>query len=516
MPLTKTAISAILLAFTALCPSCRCRGELQHIGVPAQGHTIEGMGVEFDPHLWSQNIVMRGVDPTAWDTAYRRVRDMGLKRMRVMIMPAWYEPVNDNEDPETADMERFTMNSVEMQSLYRVLDLAEECGADVTLVMWGCNRTRASVIDTAYRSDDVYFLAEGNSTQDWCVPSTDIGEWCENITVALRWLLETKGYGCIREFTLMNEPNWSYAIDGKVSPEAYGDMCKALDTRLRKEGLRDKVRFNLSDDAQDHDFLRHAVATVDAVADCYNSHTYLFGYETPDSAIVAWERRNCDITAPTGKRHFVGEFGSNLTTGASRQSDIDRFERGVLMTRIALSLLNGGAAGVSYWSLLDQYYAFTDPYEAMQQLGLWRSAKQEYRDNTHCGNIKEDFEPRPQYYAYSLLTRHIPPASRLHALHTGDEFVQGSAVLSPDGRWIYAFANGSDRHFEAVIENRACGNGRFDVYRYTAENLPDDGPITASEHTAMRRGTMRVSLAAQTTALYVERAAEDGNGRNLF
>ena len=101
-------------------------------------------------------------------------------------------------------------------------------------------------------------------------------------------------------------------------------------------------------------------------------------------------------------------------------------------------------------------------------------------------------------------------------MHTGDEFVQGSAVLSPDGRWIYAFANGSDRHIEAVIENRACGNGRFDVYRYTAENLPDDGPITASEHTAMRRGTMRVSLAAQTTALYVERAAEDGNGRNLF
>ena len=32
----------------------------------------------------------------------------------------------------------------------------------------------------------------------------------------------------------------------------------------------------------------------------------------------------------------------------------------------------------------------------------------------------------------------------------------------------------------------------------------------------MRRGTMRVSLAAQTTALYVERAAEDGNGRTLF
>lgn len=136
MTARRTAIQALILGLCLLCASCRSDAR-PHITVPDRGHMIEAMGAEFDPHLWSQNIVMRGIDSTAWDTARRRVKQMGLKRMRVMVLPAWYEPANDNGDPHAADMERFTMNSAEMESLYRVLDLAEECGATVTLVMWG-------------------------------------------------------------------------------------------------------------------------------------------------------------------------------------------------------------------------------------------------------------------------------------------------------------------------------------------------------------------------------------------
>ena len=501
----STRATAILIALVAGLYSCGGRDDAS-VTVPERpSHTVEPPSVELDPHLWSHNITMRGIGPEAWDTVCRRVAAMGVKRMRVMLMPAWYEPVNDNDDPDVTDFGRMTFASVEMQSLCRTLDLAQREGITVTLVMWGCNRTLASAIDSRYRSADTYFLAEGNATDDWCVPSKHIDEWCENISAALRWLIVERGYTCIGEFTLMNEPSWAYAIDGAVDRGHYTAMCHAVDGRLRRDGLRDKVRFNLSDDADDLGFLRHAAATADDAADCYNSHTYRFGYTTPDSEIEAWERANISVTAPTGKRHFVGEFGSDQTEGASRQRDIDRYERGVLMARIALSLMNAGAAGVSYWSLLDQYYSFTDSYASMQQLGLWRSAKSEYEGDPAFDSIRSDFEPRPQYHAYSLLTRHIP-RSEIYPIATGDEFVAASAFRTGGGKWIYAVANGSDKAYTARLANGALGTARFDRYGYTRDRLPDgDSPIGSDAVARARKGVLRVEAPAQSVVLYIEK-----------
>ena len=50
------------------------------------------------------------------------------------------------------------------------------------------------------------------------------------------------------------------------------------------------------------------------------------------------------------------------------------------MTRIAINLLNAGASGVSYWSLIDQYYGKDADYGAMQQLGLWKYVKKRRRE----------------------------------------------------------------------------------------------------------------------------------------
>lgn len=468
-------------------------------------HSIEPPSVEYDPHFWSQNIIMRGIDSTAWDMVCKRVERMGIKRMRVMAMPAWWEPVNDNDNPHDINWEALTLRSVEMQSLCKTLDLAERCGIEITLTMWGCHRYCGAIIDERFRSGDIYFLSQSNSTQDWCVPSKDMDEWAENISALLQHLILQKKYTCIKAFTLMNEPSWSYRIDGKLDYEHYAAMCHKVDERLTADGVRNKLLFNLADDAEHREFLRFSTQNVDDVADCYNSHTYKFGYDSPNSEIEAWERANIEVVRPTAKRHFIGEFGSNQTVGASRQKDIDLYERGVLMARIALSLMNAGASGVSYWSLLDEYYAFTDSYGSMQQLGLWRSAKREYESEPYYEDISCDFEPRSQYWAYSLLTQHIGRGD-IYPLATGDEFVAASAFHRQDGKWVYVIANATENEFCATIDNAKVDKSQFLRYAYEQDNLPeDDSLIESDSKQRVRRGELQAWAKPQSVVVYVEK-----------
>ena len=500
--------SIIPLLFALMLGLTACHKEQSGVSMvvaPRPSHIILPPSVEYDPHFWSQNIIMRGIDSTAWGTICKRVEKMGIKRMRMMVMPSWWEPQNDNNDSEITAWENLTLSSVEMQSLYKALDLAEREKIDVTMVAWGCHKWCGHIIDTKYRSNQRYFLAESNSTEDWCIPSMQIDEWAESISALLQHLILKKKYTCIKALTLINEPSWSYQIDGKVDAEHYSKMCHAVDERLERDGVRNKIRFDLSDDAENIEFLKHSTRSVDDIADSYNSHTYKFGYETPNSEIEAWERANIEVVAPTGKPHYIGEFGSNQNVGASRQKDIDLYERGVLMARIALSLMNAGAAGVSYWSLVDQYYAFTDSYGSMQQLGLWRSAKNEYQSEPYYDNIKCDLELRPQYWAYSLLTRHIG-SGEIYPLTTGNEFVAASAFRDEQGKWVYIFANGSEEDFVATLEIKALGKTKFSHYAYTKETLPqDDSLIEADNKISSRKGALEIAIEAQSVAVYVEK-----------
>ena len=108
------------------------------------GVTLVGLGVELDPHFLSQNVTRHdGAKASDWDEiVVPRIRKMDIQRFRVMLLPHWWEPLNDNGDPAVAALDRFTFESAEMQSLYKVLDVAQEMNADVTLVLWGPFKSR--------------------------------------------------------------------------------------------------------------------------------------------------------------------------------------------------------------------------------------------------------------------------------------------------------------------------------------------------------------------------------------
>lgn len=468
------------------------------------GNKLIGMGVELDPHFLSQNVTRSdGAMKQDWKRVIcKRVKGMNIQRYRIMVQPQWWEPDNENEDAKVLDMNKFTWDSIEMESLYAVLDLAEEEGAECVLVLWGCPIGFGLVkqnANGAYVSENHgrHFLCDDGS--NWVTGTNNYEEFAENFTALVKQLIEVKGYTCVKEITPYNEP------DGNVSAiEQYVPTAKALDARLKKEGLRDKIKLNLSDNTDSRVvFLNACASQLASEADLFNSHTYIFGYNTPNSKVLAWEKKNVDIAASAGKTHLVGEFGSNECVGASRQKDIDRYERGVLMTRHVINFLNAGAVGASYWSLIDQYYNRTASYQEMQQLGLWRYMENVYHGDDYDKSMNGDYVVRPQYFSYSLLTRYIRKGALVHPLDLQNDFAAGTALENENGKWTYVFANNTDSKIDVRLKGENVDNtAACDVFVYQEDALPkDDSQIESLYSLSPNGGTYSISIAPHSTLI---------------
>lgn len=475
------------------------------------GVNVAGTSVEFDPHFFSQN-VHRGLVKDAeaeWQIVKDRVGKMGIDRFRVMIMPSWLEPFNDNDDVDTVNWEALTPDSVEMQSLYKVLDLAEENGIDVNLTLWGAEKN-VNLIDsatnTAVLAQGGHFLVKGNTdSSNWVVGTLYPAEFAENFSIYIQLLKGRMGYTCIKEITPVNEPDWSYQIHNTPSFEDYRQLCIELDSRFKKDGIRGEVKFDLSDNCDTRrSWLIDTVENLDDVADMYNSHTYIFGYDTDNSTIYNWEEENLNATRNTGKPHVIGEFGSNQTTGSTRQADIDLFERGVLLIREMCNFYNAGAAGASYWVLFDEYYNPKDNYQdGLMMLGLWKSSRAAYDDDpAYRATVKEDYEVRPQYYAFSLFSKYVPKGAQVYPIECGNSKIAGSAFKGTDGKWVYVIANGSAEEVKFALHNPEC-YGTFEKYEYREDALPaGDALIAASATEKVKNQVLNFVSGPQTVTLY--------------
>lgn len=490
-----------VMILTVLVLAVSCNQENIRVEVPSEhaGVRLIGNGVELDPHFFSQNLTRNdGATEADWyDVIVPRIKAMDIQRFRVMLQPHWWEPYNDNEDSEVLDTTRLTFDSPEVNSVCKVLDVAQELGADVTLVLWGCPISATS-INPEIGYIGRHFLADPDGTT-WVTMCADEKEFAENFIAFVDWIINEKGYTCVHEITPYNEP------DGDVStPDSYYKVCQELDSRLRREGLRDQVKLNLSDNTDCRRWwLRRCAGHLEEEADLFNSHTYIFGYDDPNRKALRWERRNVRVADRAGKIHFVGEFGSDLCRGASRQLDINWYERGVLIVRNAINFLNAGAAGFSYWGLLDQYYGAWEDYAQMQQLGLWRYKENAYQPEDLAEGIEGDYAVRPQFYAYSLLTRFIRKGSWAYPLDMRHQYVAGTALLGEDDKWTYVFSNATDRDRTYEISN-PLDNSKTDcdLYLYSEETLPkDDSMIQPSAAACIQDGVYRITVPAESVVL---------------
>ena len=465
--------------------------------------TVFGIGTELDPFFFSESVGLSGVkDGVQWECkeedwaiVEQRMEDMNLKRIRVMLLPSWF--IID-EDSTKAGV--YDWDTKHMQSLYRILDTAQKLNIKVNITMWG--------IDTGTAA----FMGQTASTGWRTIPDAAYEElFVSCFADCIKYLIEEKGYSYIREVTLFNEPNALYY--GNKANEEYCALCVKMHEVFVEKGIREKVLFNLADDARDYIWMAKTLMNLEGIVDVVNSHTYSLGdtyneetqmpeiemsnkeicYDLPNYNLNQWKEwadQYPDVP------HIWGEYG-NVNNGTISTETKDRYSpsRGLDIARIGLNFFNMGSQGMSYWMLFDQYCGknvFRLDTDTVIDMGLWTFADEGYR----C---------YPVYYAYSMMTRFIEESDVIFPIESSDDNIVAVAFRQGD-KWSYCVVNNGDEAKKVSFVNMDNFPGELTRYVYDEANVPTDNQVIGASGEVTADGRVITdTIAPRSFAIYTNK-----------
>lgn len=466
--------------------------DAQHLFIEKEGVLFQGFGAELDPHFLNFNVGRTGKTGSGvawecrssdWDSVFvPRIEEMNLCKLRIMLLPSWFavnETVYRNKT--------YDFNNKSFEMLEKILDLATRRGMYVNITMWGIDAGAG-------------WMGEPFIDGMWMTIPKDDTVFAEVFADALDYLINKKGYDCIKEVTPYNEPDTVYnPYLGKMKGfPAYAALCRKLDEVLRAHNMRNKVKFSLSDDANNISWLTLSVSELSDIADLFNSHTYSFGKETPNEIMLSDNERFSfgkirETVKESGKPFMFGEFGTNTTLPPNGCTDKNEPSRGIDIARVAVNALNSGAAGLNYWGLYSQFYGSTTNFSEIMSMGLW-------------GFADEEYECRPVYYAYSLLTRFTEIGSIVYPIESHDRDISAVALKNKEGGWTYIIVNTSALSKKISFGNLVSEAGTMNLYTYSANENYKDGKQIAADGvvTSLKRVTV-LSVAGDSVTVIAGR-----------
>lgn len=443
--------------------------EMTNFGAQAESSTFDltvsetpnkfptvGLGAEWDPKLLLPVNKERGVTDGDLELIKQRMDEMGLQTVRMMIMPEWFEPQNDNSDPKSADFANFLWDSEEGKCTLAYLKVCQELGVDVILTWWG-----------AAAGDWLSYPDCG----DWLSAPNDLDEMAENVVTVLRYVKEQLGYDCVKGVILQNEPSYSFKVSGGVVDfDYYVQYYKTVDAYLSAAGL-DEIKLIGADDAQSLGWYCRAYDELKDVCDMFDSHTYSWSYDMPYLDDLIDEFVSGRTNYSTEKPYVFGEFGDGSAQGAYAAASTETYGRGLFVASMAVNSLAAGASGLSYWPLHDVYYYYNET--GGDNYGLMSMGLIGYKTDG-------EWSYRPTYYAWGLLCNSIPKGSEVYPV-TGEDgnLIDAVAIKSPDGTWSLIAVNRSAA--EQVVNIHTSLDCEMDSYLFAEGALPTDGSQIAAD-----------------------------------
>ena len=376
----------------------------------------------------------KGVNDADRKLVLDRAAAMRLRVVRTLFDYSWWEPA---EGVHTPDSEGLKDELIWFQAL-------KDAGTEVMIHPWG---------DSFAYPD---WMRDGNHR----LPKPEKREaMVRSLAEYLAFLRHDKKMINVRYVCLMNEPDND--DHRAVPPEEFLRLSGLLARELQKRGLDRDVMLIGPDDSSapvntQSLFFRKTIGPGMDLFQATSSHTY--AHKDP-RLLGSWIAGRRDAMRLTARKSplpiFITEF--NTLGGTWTNPDNETYAHGLFLANFGIEAARGGASLALVWILFDTYYTA----DLKQGYGLWR-----YKD--------AGWAPRPGYYSWSLLTRHVEPGCQVVAVETPPAAADLRAVafLAPDRRLTVLVANNYKRPLQLTLESGLTQDLTVRRYDYTRAALP--------------------------------------------
>jgi hypothetical protein len=369
-------------------------------------------------------------DDRRWQELFQHAEWLGLEWCRVEFEQRTYEP----------ERGKFTWDTPEMRTMYRILDWAERRGVDVFLQqMWA---------DVAWNA---YPGMAGDPVKVLRSAPYSIPDWANGIGELVNHLVRTHGYTCVRWLSVANEPDhneFSWWQDSNLRSIPLAPGLRAARAELDRRGLKIPIA---GPDWTDLPALVPGLIDFDDSIGAYDLHSYnaVFDSMMGSYNLSEAERRMAkwsDWAHAKGKPFFLSELGTMAFGWGNRDAGPASYEAGLKNASLVVRGINAGVDGFNRWS-------FTNRGDLDGQWQLVRTW------DPDAGRLLDRFEPQPNaYYQYAMLSRFTPKnagvlATRVDApFSPGERKLVAATLRGPKDALTVILVNESEREADAAIE----------------------------------------------------------------
>ena len=457
-----------------------------------------GLGVEWGAYEDTDKIVDGG-----WELILQHMDRLAPSRVRLMVSYDWFcQDFNDHGNNDKSD-DTWTYNFANkyMRNTIQILEYCETHHIDVAFGAWNVVADSLSpLLDTWKMMDEV------TSDPRWATITGDV----------LDYLVNRKGFDCIKWFVNSNEPNWVGSRgNSKNWNNTYAKWeqgVKNVRAKLDSLGMS-KIKIIGGDttgiEGTREYFTGIAKGITDKVGD-YGCHLYVNNIMI-DRGDLLTQIQNIsqevkDIDPGFGITRPVNVWEAGLLDGKTAldcQTMINTGAYGVRMVDFTLQCLAGGINGIAYWDFDDaMHFMYSSVATTPKEWGMFSSLADA------SGNKQE---LRPWFHSSCLMTHLFQKGNRIYCPpqtdSAKDNLFRSIGTRSPDGKTggFLAVNKGARPVTKTFYFDEGIEGETLYLYRFADKTyrLGEDGYIIPNEILENTSLGKKLTLEIPTNSAYV-------------